>query len=53
MGILMEIDTSPVTDTLTELGAAGGVVVAAGIAISAGIFGVMWLWKKGRKAASS
>lgn len=51
--VVAEIDTTAITKVLADLGTAGGVVVAAGIAVGAAIFGLLFLWRKARSAVSS
>lgn len=52
MFLPMAIDTEAVTTVLTDLQTAGVTVVGAGIAVGATIFGLMFVWRKARKAVN-
>lgn len=47
------IDTSPITDAITDLGSAGGAVIAAGLVVAVALFGVPFLWKRAKKIVGS
>lgn len=50
---LMEIDTTAITAAITELGTAGGTVIAAGIAVAVSFFGLPFLWRKAKSTVRS
>lgn len=53
MGYMLAIDTAPITSAMTELGTAGTTVIAAGIAIAVGFFGLPFLWRKAKKTVGA
>ena len=49
----LEIDTSAITGAITQVGTAGGVIIAAAIAVAIGFFGLPFLWRLAKKVISS
>lgn len=48
----LAIDVTAITGALTDLGTAGGTIIAAAIAVAIALFGVPWLWKKAKKTVN-
>lgn len=51
--VLMEIDTSVVDGLITDLGTAVVPVIGGALGVAATVFGVLWLWRRGKKAVGS